>query len=500
VHTAQERLLGNDEMPNGVNAIVAIMCMEGYDQEDSVILNRGSLERGLFRSTKTTVVRDEEKSMGANIERFERPDPKRGLIGMRDADYSHLDDDGMPHVGASLEATGDDMHEDVAVIGKTMASTPIVPVNGGNGASANGGGGDAMHANLQVPVVSRDRSAVHKRGDNMRVDAVMMTSNKPATRQSANLVKVRLREDRMPEIGDKFASRQGQKGICGMIYAQEDMPFDPETGITPDLLVNPHCEPSRMTVGHMIEALLGLFGAVSGKYEACDATAFQGTDINKIGEELKKLGLPPFAKRPMINGMTGQMYVTMAHCVASATATSAILTLDFRYDALIFQGVIYYQRLRHMVADKIHGRSRGPVQILTRQPVEGRSRDGGLRFGEMERDTIISHGASSVMQSMLLHNSDAYRAPICGGCGLTAIPPAPRELMQPRHRGNSGGGGLSAEAEATKANGGPYCQNCRRGDLVRYVTMPYAFNLLSKELAAMNIAMRVKLEPDGTAT
>lgn len=471
VHTVYERLLDADEMPNGQNAVVAILCKKGYNQEDSIIMNRAAIDRGMFRSFKTTCVRDEEKSMGANVERFENPTAAASAsangsgcgatVGMRDADYSHLEADGMPAIGAELDG-------DVAIVGKTMATTPVV---------IDSGGGGAMNApglnNFRLAVTSRDRSSIHRCNAGTRVDSVMLTSNRPSTKQSANSVKVKLREMRVPEIGDKLASRHGQKGVIGMTLRHEDMPFiaglDACTGgIVPDLLINPHAIPSRMTMGHLAEMMLGLFGATSGQFDACDATAFQGSDVESIADELAALGLPRYAKHQMIDGMTGEPI-----------------------EALVYTGVIYYQRLRHMVADKIHGRTRGPVQILTRQPVEGRSRDGGLRFGEMERDTIISHGASGVMQSMLLHNSDAYTAPVCGGCGLTAIPTPPPPPS---------GRGTFQHQNIQQSGGGAYCQNCRRGDLVQMTTIPYAFKLLQNELAAMHISMRIRLEPAATAT
>ena len=270
------------------------------------------------------------------------------------------------------------------------------------------------------------------------IESVMLTTD----REGYKMAKVKCRSVRVPQIGDKFASRHGQKGTIGMTYRQEDLPFTME-GITPDIIVNPHAIPSRMTIGHLIECLSSKVAALRGLEG--DATPFTDVTVDSISADLHKLGYQKYGNETVFNGFTGR-----------------------KIDMLIFFGPTYYQRLKHMVDDKIFSRARGPVQILTRQPTEGRARSGGLRFGEMERDCMISHGAAPFLKERLVDVSDKYRVHICENCGLIAQ----ANLQSQRYE----------------------CKNCNNVNFnISQVYIPYACKLLFQELMAMHIAPRMNL-------
>jgi len=264
------------------------------------------------------------------------------------------------------------------------------------------------------------------------VDKVMISTGE----DEQSLIKVLFRETRKPEIGDKFSSRHGQKGVVGIIVNQEDMPFT-DLGICPDIIMNPHGFPSRMTVGKLIELLGGKAGVLQGMQR--DATAFAGDKVEVLSRILIDHGFNYSGKDTLTSGITGEVL-----------------------NAYIYVGPVYYQKLKHMVADKMHARARGPTAVLTRQPTEGRSRDGGLRLGEMERDCLIGYGTSQLLLERLCFSSDIYTAYICKQCGLLGY------------------------------NG--WCQYCRSGSYISVVRMPYAAKLLFQELQSMNIVPRLKLE------
>lgn len=448
--------LGFTEMPAGTNAIVAIMCYTGYNQEDSVIVNQSALDRGLFRSTffRTYTAREKRDrpssapppaTAGAPrppiplLERFEKPDP-RTTAGMGRRNYDKLDADGLPRLNERL--TDNDV-----VIGKVT----MLPVQhqqqqaqqtqkegsgaaqASNGSGSGSGGGSTSSGGSTL--VSKDSSLMMRQGEWGIVDQVIVAQDEVA---GARIAKVRTRHERVPEIGDKLSSTHGQKGTIGMTYCQEDMPFTCE-GISPDVILNPHAVPSRMTIGQLCECLLGKVAAGTG-YEG-DGTPFSGLSVERIAEVLHKTGYQRHGYERLYCGRTGQML-----------------------ESLIFIGPTFYQRLKHMVQDKVHARARGPKTLMTRQPTEGRGRDGGLRFGEMERDCLVTAGASAFLKDRLMDQSDAYEAYACQVCGLMA--------------------GVAGR------NSVYHCRRCRDAGKVVRVQLPYAFKLLSQEMLAMSVSMR----------
>lgn len=408
VSTHQSGLMGFNEMPSGVNAIVAIACYTGFNQEDSVIINKSAIDRGLFGATSYRTHTDREKKHGIySAEKIGCPPLDNRKM---DASYALLGDDGIvmerfPSGGAVYVNRGD------VIVGKYF-------VDSSKGESE----------------IVNDTSLVIKKGEEGYIDRVIKT----ITPDGDFMVKVVIRTDRTPEVGDKFASRAAQKGTCGMQYRQEDMPFTAE-GIVPDIIINPHCIPSRMTINQLMESVLGKACVLSGDFG--DATPFVGKDNEDLGQQIcDKLGLHGYertGKEVLMNGMTGEAMGSY------------------------FIGPVYYQRLKHLVSEKIHARASGPVTTLTRQPLEGRSRDGGLRFGEMERDAMISHGNSMFLKERLCDQSDPYKAPICAECG---------------------------NISTTKTK----CLTCGN-DKISMVGIPYASKLVLQELNAMCIKTKISV-------
>jgi DNA-directed RNA polymerase II subunit RPB2 len=329
------------ELPAGINCVVAIMCYTGYNQEDSVLLNQSSVDRGLFRSAFFRTYHDQEKrdasaaaqaDLAADgiVEQFEKPE-RETTLGMRRRNYDKLERDGL--VAPGTRVTGEDV-----IVGKTTLLPPT---------------GENVRARSQT---KKDSSQQLRSTETGMIDEVILTTNADDVR----FVKIRTRSVRVPQIGDKFSSRHGQKGTCGMLYRQEDMPFTVE-GITPDIIVNPHAIPSRMTIGQLVECVMGKVAALMG--EEGDATPFTEATVDSFCDALHKCGYQQRGNEVLYSGHTSRQLPSQ-----------------------IFIGPTYYQRLKHMVDDKVHARARGPVSQLVRQPLEGRGRDGGLRFGEMERD------------------------------------------------------------------------------------------------------------------
>ncbi len=353
--------------PSGQNFVVALSTYYGYNMADAIVVNRAAVDRGLGRSIfYKTYVDEERRYPGGQKDKFKLPPPTaEGYMG--EHVYSKLGDDGIIEPELHVE-------EGEALIGK-ISPPRFLEENIGSGG---------------LEEKMRDDSSVLKPGETGDVDSVVFTESTGATK----IVKVRIRSLRVPEKGDKFASRHGQKGVIAMVVPPEDMPFT-EHGIVPDLLLNPHSIPTRLTFGHLLEELAGKAGAVNG--EIINGTAFSekgSTRIEQYGKILEDHGFDKSGEETLYDGITGR---------------------PFR--ANVFTGVVYYNRLYHMVSNKIQVRARGKVQILTHQPTEGKARQGALRFGEMERDALIGYGASLLLKERLLDQSDKASVLICKECG-----------------------------------------------------------------------------------
>jgi DNA-directed RNA polymerase II subunit RPB2 len=428
---------GAQAMPAGFNVIVAIMPYGGYNQEDSVMINRRSLDNGLFRSEFYRTYKDEEKKNQASgeEERFCKPNPATTRHMKPHACYNKLGPDGLVPENTYVS------QEDV-LIGKVAP----IRLRGADGAAMAG----INHATLQgMSSVAAAQAVEAAGGKRYRDSSKLMRTNESGyvdriyrgrNGEGYSFVKIRVREERKPEIGDKFASRHGQKGTCGIILEPEDMP-QTASGIVPDIIINPHAIPSRMTIAHLMETLLGRVGCELGFLG--DATPFnKAMTVERLSSLLQEHGIEPHSNEVMYCGYTGKQMPTS-----------------------IFVGPIFYQRLKHMVADKIHSRSTGPLVMLTRQPAEGRARDGGLRFGEMERDVMIAHGASAFLKERMMEASDNFEIHACKGCGLIGV--------------------------ANKALNIWKCTGCGNNTDFSQIRIPYAYKLFLQELESMNISSRI---------
>jgi DNA-directed RNA polymerase subunit B' len=413
VSTLMHEISDYKEHPVGQNLVVAVMGYMGYNLEDAIVMNQGSVDRGLARTTYfRPAVSEELRYAGGLTDSVCIPD--KDIKGYKsEVDYRYLEEEGIIYPEAKV-SEGD------VIIGKTSPPRFL----------------SAMDEYNITSNIRRESSFSLKHGEEGIVDFVLITENGEGNK----LIQVRIRDSRIPEIGDKFTSRHGQKGVVGLILPQSDMPFS-ASGITPDIIFSPHGIPTRMTISHLIELISGKVGALSGRI--IDGTNFAAEDESEIRKELKKFGFRDNGTETMYNGQTGE-----------------------QLPARIFIGNMYYLKLKHMVANKLHSRARGPIQLLTRQPTEGRAKEGGLRLGEMEKDTFVAHGASLLLKERF--DSDKTLVPVCESCGVIAV--------------------------YNEFKNKSYCPICGDNVEINNVEISYAFKLMLDEFKSLGIYPKMVLE------
>ena len=399
--------LPTKEMPGGINCVVAIMCYTGYNQEDSVIQNQSAIDRGLFRSSFTRCYESDESRSNNIFEdsKFEKGN-RETTKDMKYANYNKINENGFIELNKFVKS-GD------VIIGKTLP-----------------------YKNPIERFTCKDNSTLVRTNEKGYTDKKYISYNSDGYK----FCKVSVRDERIPEVGDKFSSRHGQKGTIGITYKQEDMPFTKE-GLVPDIIVNPHAIPSRMTMGHLLETITGKTSTVIGKYG--DGTPFrENNNAHNIGSILEKEGYAKYGDEIMYDPRTGK-----------------------QMKCAIFIGITYYQRLKHMSGDKIHARGNGQKTGYLRQPTEGRTRDGGFRVGEMERDCLIAYGAASFLKETLLERSDNYKINICKKCHDIAHVNKDRNIY--------------------------YCKRCNESYEFAEVRLPYACKLFQQLIGGMNISTQM---------
>jgi len=417
VETRVMNFLHLNQIPSGCQIHVAIMTHTGYNQEDSVLINKAAIDRGLFLATIYHTEKDEDK----NIIRDEiircKPD-KTKTKGIKFGNYEKLNGQGFIPENSLVE------NRDV-IIAKT------IPIK--------------ENRNDPTKLMKyEDQSKTFRTTEETYIDANYTGRNG----DGYNFAKVRVRILRKPVMGDKVSSRHGQKGTVGNIVPECDMPFTKD-GLRPDIIINPHAIPSRMTIAQLKETLLGKVLLELGMFG--DATSFGDLDVKTIAQELQRVGYESYGNEIMYNGLTGE-----------------------QLEMSTFIGPVFYQRLKHMVNDKQHSRAIGPMVNLTRQPAEGRSRDGGFRVGEMERDVMLAHGASRFCRERLYDVSDKYSIHVCKKCGM----------MASFNDGKKKGLDFTIHL----------CRTCgNKTDFAR-VEVPYAFKLMAQELQTINVATRIMTE------
>jgi DNA-directed RNA polymerase beta subunit len=414
VDTRVMNMIHLNKIPSGTNVIVAIMTHTGYNQEDSLLFNKGSIDRGLFIATIYHTEKDEDKQRINGDEEIRcRPDPAK-TKGMKFGNYNKVNNKGV-------------IPENSLVENRDIIIAKITPIK--------------ENRNDHTKVIKyEDQSKIYRTNEETYIDKNYIDRNG----DGYNFAKVKLRIVRKPVIGDKFSSRHGQKGTIGNIIPEEDIPFTKD-GLKPDIIINPHAIPSRMTIGQLKETVLGKILLSLGLFG--DGTSFGDFEVKDICKELLKVGYEARGNELLYNGLTGE-----------------------QIECSVFMGPVFYQRLKHMVNDKTHSRSIGPMVNLTRQPAEGRSRDGGLRFGEMERDCMVSHGASRFTQDRMYYSSDKYEVYVCKQCGL-----------------------ISAYNDNVSSSI-HHCKTCDNRTNFGLVKIPYACKLIFHELQSMNVVPRIITE------
>lgn len=508
VQTCTESIFGFTKNPMGRNVTVLISPFEGYNCEDSMIINKSAIDRGLMRSFTNRTYTEEEKMKGSEHNRFHNP-LKSNCKRIKNADHSAIENNGIPLVNARVKPKA-------VLIGKTNSTLETTSNTGIVITSPQKTKKQRLNESMMENV--QEESAEHispqeleartkkqsrnkrKRKDSIQSNQENMEENqekylfaklseslcpqllnanverdvsllskskhesvvsrivKSINKNNFARIKLTTYEIDTPQIGDKFSSRHGQKSTIGMLYSEEDLPFD-HTGQRPDIIINPHAFPGRMTIAMLYEMIDGLIACKKGVIR--DATAFCSLSQEEIIDQLRSCGFNRYGTCHLTDGQTG-----------------------LPMESLMFQAPCFYQRLRHMAANKIHARSTGPVSILTRQPIDGRSRDGGLRFGEMERDCLSSHGAASAIKERLFENSDPFETAVCEECGLLAVP------------SNRGRAAYAMKQIFNAPIDTAYCRNCNRSDTVKMVKIPYATKLMIQELYSVGVALRLRISED----
>lgn len=413
VQTLMHDVSDYDKHPAGQNIVVAVMSYKGYNMEDAIVINQGSIQRGMGRSTYyRPCIAEELRYAGGLVDEISIPDKE--VKGYKsEKDYRMLEEDGIIYPEAVVK-------EGDVIIGKTSPPRFLSSLE---------------EYNLAVGT-RRESSTSIKHGEKGIIDFVLVTENEEGNK----IIQARLRDQRIPEIGDKFTSRHGQKGIIGFIVPEADVPFT-ASGIKPDLLFSPHGIPSRMTISHLIELLGGKVGALGGRY--INGTGFDAEPEEKLRKELLSLGFRENGVETLYNPETGE-----------------------QMQAKIYIGNMYYLKLKHLVANKLHSRARGPVQLLTRQPTEGRAKEGGLRLGEMEKDTFVAHGSSLLLKERF--DSDRTVIPVCESCGMVAIKDEFKNKL--------------------------YCQVCGDNVEINEIEISYAFKLIMDEFKSLCLYPKIKIK------